>query len=170
MCITRYPAPSLIEGHPTRRCTLTCSSGLRPVPAAGELQRWASQEPAAVHQREDSQYQPRGTSRSQDLCPGSERRVALRQALRRQVGVRALLSQRRRLHPLRHCRAAHRKHTCHVRARTLVSFKIGASDKNTRTLLIACGAQCVPKEKHWLLPRMVAKNLRLLKNVVPNWG
>ena len=56
------------------------------------------------------------------------------------------------------------------RARALGALKIGASDKNTRTLLIACGAQCVPKEKHWLLPRMVAKNLRLLKNVVPNWG
>ena len=56
------------------------------------------------------------------------------------------------------------------RARTLVAIKIGASDKNTRTLLMACGAQWVPKEKYWLLPRMVAKNLRLLKNVVPSRG
>ena len=55
-------------------------------------------------------------------------------------------------------------------ARTLVVIKIGPSDKNTRTLLMACGAQWVPKEKYWLLPRMVAKNLRLLKNVVPNRG
>ena len=56
------------------------------------------------------------------------------------------------------------------RARTLVAVKIGASDKNTRTLLMACGAQWVPKEKYWLLPRMVAKNLRLLKNVVQSRG
>ena len=56
------------------------------------------------------------------------------------------------------------------RARTLVAVKIGASDKNTRTLLMACGAQSVPKEKYWLLPRMVVKNLRLLKNVVATRG
>jgi hypothetical protein len=56
------------------------------------------------------------------------------------------------------------------RARTLVAIKIGATDKNTRTLLMACGAQWVPKEKYWLLPRMVAKNLRLLKNIVPSRG
>ena len=56
------------------------------------------------------------------------------------------------------------------RARTLVAVKIGASDKNTRTLLMASGAQWVPKEKYWLLPRMVARNLRLLKNVVPSRG
>ena len=56
------------------------------------------------------------------------------------------------------------------RARTLVALKIGASDKNTRTLLMAFGAKWVPKEKYWLLPRMVVKNLRLLKNVVPNGG
>jgi hypothetical protein len=56
------------------------------------------------------------------------------------------------------------------RARTLVAVKIGATDKNTRTLLMACGAQWVPKERYWLLPRMVAKNLRLLKNVVPSRG
>jgi hypothetical protein len=56
------------------------------------------------------------------------------------------------------------------RARTLVAVKIAASDKTTRTLLMACGAQWVPKERYWLLPRMVAKNLRLLKNVVPSRG
>ena len=56
------------------------------------------------------------------------------------------------------------------RARTLVAIKIGAADKHTRTLLMACGAQWVPKAKYWLLPRMVAKNLRLLKNVVPSRG
>jgi hypothetical protein len=56
------------------------------------------------------------------------------------------------------------------RARTLVAIKIGASDKNTRTLLMACGAQWVAKERYWLLPRMVAKNLRLLKYIVPSRG
>jgi hypothetical protein len=56
------------------------------------------------------------------------------------------------------------------RARTLVAVRIGASDKTTRTLLMACGAQWVPKEKYWLLPRMAAKNLRLLKNMVPSRG
>lgn len=56
------------------------------------------------------------------------------------------------------------------RARTLVAIKIGASDKTTRTLLIACGAQWVPSEKYWLVPRLIAKNLRLLKNVVPKAG
>lgn len=33
------------------------------------------------------------------------------------------------------------------RARTLVALEIGASDNDTRTLLMACGAQWVPKEK-----------------------
>ena len=56
------------------------------------------------------------------------------------------------------------------RARTLVAVKIGPTDKAIRTLLMACGAQWMPKDKYWLLPRMVAKNLRLLKNVVPNRG
>jgi hypothetical protein len=56
------------------------------------------------------------------------------------------------------------------RARTLVAVKIGPTDKNTRTLLMACGALWVPKERYWLLPRMVAKNLRLLRSVVPNRG
>jgi hypothetical protein len=57
-----------------------------------------------------------------------------------------------------------------TRARTLVAIRIGPSDKNTRTVLMACGAHWVPKERYWLLPRMVAKNLRLLKNVVPSRG
>ena len=56
------------------------------------------------------------------------------------------------------------------RARTFVAVRIDPTDKNTRTLLMACGAQWVTKEKYWLLPRMVAKNLRLLKNVVPSRG
>ncbi len=57
-----------------------------------------------------------------------------------------------------------------TRARTLVAVRIAPTDKETRTLLMACGAQWVPKEKYWLVQRMVAKNLRLLKNVVPNRG
>jgi hypothetical protein len=56
------------------------------------------------------------------------------------------------------------------RARSLVAVRIGLSDKQTRTVLMACGAQWVPKEKYWLLPRVVAKNLRLLKNFVPTPG
>jgi hypothetical protein len=35
---------------------------------------------------------------------------------------------------------------------------------------MACGAQWVAKERYWLLPRMVAKNLRLLKNIVQSRG
>ena len=53
------------------------------------------------------------------------------------------------------------------RARSLVAVRLVAHDKNTRTLLMACGAQWRPKEKYWLLPRMVAKNLRLLSRIVP---
>jgi hypothetical protein len=56
------------------------------------------------------------------------------------------------------------------RARSLVAIKIAPADRATRTLLIACGAQWVLKEKYWLVPRLVAKNLRLLKNVVPTHG
>ena len=52
------------------------------------------------------------------------------------------------------------------RARTLVAIRIPATEKKTRTLLMACGAQWVAKEKYWLIQRLVAKNLRLLQNVV----
>ena len=53
------------------------------------------------------------------------------------------------------------------RARTLVAVRIPPMDKATRTLLLACGANWLPKHKYWLMPRMVAKNLRLLRHVVP---
>ena len=53
------------------------------------------------------------------------------------------------------------------RSRSLVAVRISPTDKTTRTLLIACGANWQPKPKYWLLPRLVAKNLRLLRNVVP---
>ncbi len=56
------------------------------------------------------------------------------------------------------------------RSRSNVAIRIPANDRNTRTLLMACGAQWRPKEKVWVLPRMVAKNLRLLRLVVPISG
>jgi len=56
------------------------------------------------------------------------------------------------------------------RARSLVAIRISAHDKNTRTLLLACGASWVPKQRYWLLQRLVAKNLRLLRNIVPVRG
>jgi hypothetical protein len=56
------------------------------------------------------------------------------------------------------------------RARSLVALRIAPNDKATRTRLLGCGALWRPAEKYWLLPRMVAKNLRLLRNVVPIHG
>jgi hypothetical protein len=56
------------------------------------------------------------------------------------------------------------------RARTLVAIQIAPNDKATRTLLLACGASWIPKERYWLLPRLVAKNLRLLRKIVPIRG
>lgn len=56
------------------------------------------------------------------------------------------------------------------RARSNVAIRIPAGDRSTRTLLMACGAQWRSKEKVWILPRMVAKNLRLLRLVVPMYG
>ena len=53
------------------------------------------------------------------------------------------------------------------RARTTVAVRIPADDRNTRTVLLACGALWQPAQKYWLLPRLVAKNLRLLRFVVP---
>ena len=56
------------------------------------------------------------------------------------------------------------------RARSIIAVRIAATDKNTRTVLLACGAQWQPRQKYWLLPRLVAKNLRLLRFVVPVQG
>jgi hypothetical protein len=56
------------------------------------------------------------------------------------------------------------------RARSLVAVRIAANDKSTRTLLMACGAQWQSKQRYWLLPRLVAKNLRLLGRIVPVSG
>lgn len=56
------------------------------------------------------------------------------------------------------------------RARSLVAIRIAPHDRETRTLLMACGAEWQLKEQYWLLPRLVAKNLRLLRYVVPLQG
>ena len=56
------------------------------------------------------------------------------------------------------------------RSRSTVAVRISATDKTTRTLLMACGAHWQPKQKYWLLPRLVAKNLRLLRKIVPIQG
>lgn len=53
------------------------------------------------------------------------------------------------------------------RTNSLVAVRIAPDDKNTRTLLISCGAEWKPKERYWLLRRLVAKKLRLLHCVVP---
>ena len=52
-------------------------------------------------------------------------------------------------------------------ARSKVAVRIPAGDKATRRLMLAGGAQWQPKQKYWLLPRIVASNLRLLRHVVP---
>lgn len=56
------------------------------------------------------------------------------------------------------------------RSRSLVAVRIAQHDRETRTLLMAAGAEWRPKERHWLLPRLVAKNLRLLRYIVPMQG
>ncbi|MBS0444290.1 MAG: hypothetical protein JSR38_20230 [Proteobacteria bacterium] len=56
------------------------------------------------------------------------------------------------------------------RQRSLIAIRIPATDRSTRQLLIACGAQWKPKERLWLLPHLIAKNLRLLKNRVSMSG
>lgn len=56
------------------------------------------------------------------------------------------------------------------RTRTLVALRIPPNDKHTRTLLMACGAHWQPKEKYWLVSRLVAKNLRLLGHMVQMVG
>ena len=47
------------------------------------------------------------------------------------------------------------------------SLRISQGDKATRLVLVACGAQWQPKQRYWLLPRIVAKNLRLIGKIVP---
>ena len=52
------------------------------------------------------------------------------------------------------------------RARSLVAIRIPSADKATRTALMSCGAQWQMAQKYWLIPRIVAKNLRLLRFAV----
>ncbi|MEW6707831.1 MAG: hypothetical protein AB1430_23550 [Pseudomonadota bacterium] len=56
------------------------------------------------------------------------------------------------------------------RMRSLVAIRIPPTDRATRTVLLACGAQWQPKQRYWLLQRLVAKNLRLLRHEVPIQG
>lgn len=56
------------------------------------------------------------------------------------------------------------------RERTVVAVRIPASDRALRKLLIDCGAEWRSKERHWRLPHLVAKNLRLLRYRVPLQG
>jgi hypothetical protein len=53
------------------------------------------------------------------------------------------------------------------RQRNEIAIRLTTSDRSTRQLLMACGARWSPKERVWLLPYLVAKNLRLLKLRVP---
>ena len=56
------------------------------------------------------------------------------------------------------------------RARMLVAIRHPRLDKPTRALLLACGARWMTDKQYWLLQRIVAKNLRLLRHVVPISG
>ena len=56
------------------------------------------------------------------------------------------------------------------RARCLVAVRIAPTDRETRMLILACGAEWQAKQRYWLLPRLVAKNLRLLAKIVPIQG
>lgn len=56
------------------------------------------------------------------------------------------------------------------RQRALIAVRIPADERRTRTLLMACGAKWLPKHKYWLVPHLVAKNLRVLRYRVPIAG
>jgi hypothetical protein len=56
------------------------------------------------------------------------------------------------------------------RKRTVIAVRIPPDKKQTRTLLMACGAKWQPKQKYWLIPHLVAKNLRVLRFRVPVAG
>lgn len=49
------------------------------------------------------------------------------------------------------------------RERSIIAVRIPGFDKRTRSLLMACGAQWRPRERYWLVPRLIAKNLRVLR-------
>ncbi len=56
------------------------------------------------------------------------------------------------------------------RSRRLIAIRLPTADRPTRQWLIACGAEWKPRDRLWLLPYLVAKNLRLLKHRVPMPG
>lgn len=56
------------------------------------------------------------------------------------------------------------------RQRTLIAIRLPAHDRNARTLLMACGAVWRTKQRYWLVPHLIAKNLRLLRHRVPIEG
>lgn len=49
------------------------------------------------------------------------------------------------------------------RQRALVAVRIPPDDRALRTLLLACGGQWQGRERYWLVPHLVARNLRLLR-------
>ena len=49
------------------------------------------------------------------------------------------------------------------RQRSVIAIRIPAADRRMRTVLMACGARWMPKERHWLISHLVAKNLRVLR-------
>ena len=56
------------------------------------------------------------------------------------------------------------------RAQALVALRISPNDKALRTFLMARAAQWQPKQRYWLVSRVVAKELKLLGNLVPIQG
>ena len=56
------------------------------------------------------------------------------------------------------------------RQRSVIAIRIPGTDRRTRTLLLACGAEWRPKERYWLVPHLIAKNLRILRFRVPTQG
>jgi len=51
-----------------------------------------------------------------------------------------------------------------------VAVRIGALDKPTRILLLSYGATWDPTRRLWLMPRSVARTLRLLHQIIPTFG
>lgn len=56
------------------------------------------------------------------------------------------------------------------RQRSMIAVRIPADDRATRTLLMACGAQWNAKHRYWLVPHLVARNIRVLRYRVPVQG
>jgi hypothetical protein len=73
--------------------------------------------------------------------------------------------------PARHTEAAVTARYRPTSCQSAASAVRASENRVTRSaLLLACGAQWVSKERYWLVQRMVAKNLRLLRNIVPIQG